>query len=55
MRLKPFGTNFFFNIRKRNLLGFASNKNDLYYYSSIVRHLRKESVFKTKGIFFRRI
>jgi hypothetical protein len=46
---------FHFNIRHKNILIFTQTKNSMNYYKSLIKCLRKESVFKIKGFFFKRI
>ena len=47
--------NYYFNIRRRNILLLTSNKNLLNYFLAMTHYLRKETVFKTKGLMFRRV
>lgn len=47
--------NYYFNIRRRNILILTANKNLLNYFLAMTHYLRKETVFKTKGLMFRRI
>jgi hypothetical protein len=51
---KPKIQNFIFNIRARNIIIFTQNKSTLNYFKSLVKCLRKESLFKTKGFIFKR-
>jgi hypothetical protein len=46
--------NYFFNIRRRNIVIFSKTKSNFNFYLSILRCLRKESIFKTKGIMLKR-
>jgi len=47
--------NFYFNIRRKNIVMFMRTKNLLNYFICLTRYLRKETVFKTKGIMFSRV
>lgn len=46
----PMPTSFFFNVRRRNIFLFCNSKKKLYWYITHLRYMRKETVFKVKGI-----
>jgi len=46
---------FHFNIRQKNILIFTQTKNSMNYYKSLVKCLRRESVFKIKGFFLKEL
>lgn len=47
---KTFPSTFFFNVRRRNIFMFSNTKRKLYFYLTHLKYLKKETIYKVKGI-----
>lgn len=47
---KTFPSTFFFNVRRRNIFMFSNTKKKLYFYLVHLKYLKKETIYKVKGI-----
>ena len=48
--MKSLPSCYFFNVRRRSIFFFSNSKKNLYFYLNRLRILRKETVYKYKGI-----